>query len=124
MGISEFENWIKSILGSATYTYQKGMWVESAATAAILYCCIQGAGGPAPDVEDRRPRYRVILLGRRGERADGTRVLADAEALMQATMGDSAPCGAANVRATGEPVGPGFTTENRAWVQVEFEVLF
>lgn len=121
--LSDLKEWVAAVIGSAAYTYSYGMWVETAATHGNLYCVIQATGGAAPDVEDRRPRYRVILLGRRNERSDGARVLADAEALMQASMGDTAPCGAANIRAIGEPVGPGFTAENRAWTQIDFEVL-
>lgn len=124
MALSDFKGWVAAALGSATYTYAYGMWVETAQTAGNSYCVVQSTGGVAPDVEDRRPRYRVILLGRRNERGDSQMVLEDAEALMQASFGDSAPCGAANIRAIGEPIGPGFTTENRAWAQVDFEVLF
>ena len=124
MALNDFKEWVAAALGQAAYIYAYGMWVETAQTAANSYCVVQSTGGAAPDVEDRRPRYRVILLGRRNERGDSELVLADAELLMQASLGDSAPCGAANVRAIGEPVGPGFTTENRAWAQVDFEVLF
>lgn len=123
MALSDVKEWVSSIVGQSAYTYTYGMWVETTATHANWYCVIQATGGAAPDVEDRRPRYRVILLGRRNERSDGVKVLADAEALMQASLGGITPCGAANIRAMGEPIGPGFTTENRAWAQIDFEVL-
>lgn len=121
--LTEFKNWAAASLGP-TFTYALGMWVETSATANTSYCVIQGTGGPAPDVEDRRPRFRVVLLGRRGTPGDSQTVYAAAQALVEAALGESAPCGAASVRAITEPVGPAFTTENRAWVQVDFEVLY
>lgn len=118
----EFRDWIGTVL--AGYTFAYGMWVETDATAAIRYCVVRASGGSAPSVDDRYPRFRVILLGRRGQRQDAEQLIADAQALMSASLGDSGPCGAANVRAITEPSGPGFTTENRAWVQVDFETIF
>lgn len=121
--LTEFKDWAKAVLGPA-YTYAMGMWVETPATADASFCVIQSTGGPAPDVEDRRPRYRVVLLGRRGQPGDSESIYAAAQALMDAALGESVPCGAASVRAITEPAGPAFTTENRAWVQVDFEVLY
>lgn len=123
MAISDVKDWAESVLGASTYVYVYGMWQESAATHGTLYCVIQANGGSAPAVDTRRPRYRFILLGRRGQGADSQRVLADAEALMQAAMNGILPCGAANIRATTEVTGPAFTTEGRAWVEIEFEVI-
>jgi hypothetical protein len=124
MMLTDLKEWVSSVLAASTYTYAYGMWQETEQTAVSRYCVIQATGGNPPDVDDRRPRFRVILLGRRGDRGDSQQVMADAEALMQASLGDSAPCGAANVRSIGEPVGPGFTTEDRAWAQVDFEVIY
>ena len=121
--LTEFKEWAQTVLGTS-YTYAMGMWVETTATANTSYCVIQGAGGPTPDVEDRRPRFRVVLLGRRAQPGDSQAVYAAAQALVEASLGASAPCGAASVRAITEPVGPAFTTENRAWVQVDFQVLY
>lgn len=125
MTLTDFKEWAEAVLGSG-YVYSFGMWLETAEAATQTFCVIQGAGGPDPVVDDRRPRVRVILLGRRNERGDAKKLSIDAGALMQAATHEArtVPCGAANVRAIGEPVGPGFTTENRAWFQVDFEVLF
>ena len=118
-----FTDWLKVVLGLG-YSYMPGQWVEASADAGTMYCVVQSDGGPAPDVEDRRPRFRVVLVGRRSNRSDGATLLADAELLMLAALDAPPPCGAASIRALGEPAGPGFTTENRAWVQVTFQVLF
>lgn len=118
----EFRDWVGTVIDGYTFVY--GQWVETSATDSNWYCVVQAAGGPAPVVDTRYPRFRVILLGRRNAREDAQQLIDAAEALIEAGMGDSLPCGAANVRAMSEVTGPGFTTENRAWVQVDFEVIF
>ncbi|WP_322997954.1 hypothetical protein [Castellaniella sp.] len=116
----EVRDWLATLLTG--YTFQYGAWVESAQDAATRYCVVQAAGGPVAVVDVRRPRFRVILLGRRNHREDAEQVMADAEAVVAACQGDSLPCHAARV-AAGEPAGPGFTTENRGWASVDIEVI-
>ena len=118
----DFRNWVGTVITGYAFAY--GQWVEASAVDSNWYCVVQAAGGPAPVVDTRYPRFRVILLGRRNERDDAPQLFEAANALIEAGRGDSLPCGAANVRAMGETVGPGYTTENRAWVQVDFEVIF
>lgn len=123
MAISDVKDWASAVLGASAYVYVYGMWQESAATNGTLYCVVQANGGSAPVVDARRPRYRFILLGRRGQGTDSQRVMADAETLMQAALDGILPCGAANIRATTDVAGPAFTTEGRAWAEIEFEVI-
>lgn len=115
-------DWLTAVLGT-DYQYSRGMWVDHAAIKNLFVCSVQATGGPAVDVEDRRPRFRVLLLGPENGRQHAQQVQADAEALIAATMDGAAPCGAANIRAMTEVIGPGYTAENRAWVQVDFQVL-
>lgn len=116
-------DWIKTVLGDK-YKYSRGMWVDHASLSDEFICALHQAGGMAPDVDDRRPRYRLILLGPRNGRQHVVEVQTDMDSLAQAALGDSAPCGAASVRAVGEAVGPGYTTENRAWFSLDLEVLY
>jgi len=118
----EFRNWVGTVITGYVYAY--GQWVEASAEDSNWYCVVQAAGGPAPVVDTRYPRFRVILLGRRSHREDAQQLIDAVETLIEAGMGDSLPCGAANVRAMGEPSGPGYTQENRAWCQIDFEVIF
>ena len=119
----EFADWLKAVLGDS-YEYARGQWVDSTTSDSKFYCSIQGAGGPMPDVDDRRPRYRVILLGPKNGRQHASALQADVEKIMEASLSGVVPCGAASIRAIGEPSGPGYTTENRAWVSVTFQVTF
>lgn len=122
---NDFKNWVESVLGQGL-VYLQGRWQETGSSATARYCVIQGAGGPGPDVDDRYPRYRVVILGSRNNASPAqiNGAMAAAESLIAAGMGDSVPCGAAAVRAIGEVTGPAFTTENRVWCQVDFEVTY
>lgn len=118
-----FKDWVESVLGTA-YQYSAGMWIDNAALNDVSICAIHQTGGPGADVDDRRQRYRVILLGPRNRREYWIQLKDDIELLALAALGDSVPCGAASVRAITEPTGPGYTNENRSWFSLDFEVLF
>lgn len=119
-----FVDWLKLTISPDRYSYSRGMWVDSPALADAWIAAVMSNGGPRPDVDDRRPRFRVLLLGPRNGRQYADDIQGDMELLAQAALGDSSPCAAASVSAIGEPSGPGYTTENRAWVSLDFEVLF
>src|SRR5690606_5338005 len=97
----EFRNWVGTVI--AGYTFAYGQWVEGSGTDSNWYCVVQAAGGPAPVVDVRYPRFRVILLGRRNARQDAQQLIEAIDALVDAGMVDSLPCGAASVRAMSEP---------------------
>lgn len=118
--LDELKIWIEAILGPS-WIYSQGMWTDRPGIEASSICSIQSDGGPQPDVDDRRPRFRVILLGPI-QGAPGTTKSA-AEALAQAALTTAPPCGAAHIRIS-EPTGPGTTTENRRWFGLDVEIIF
>ena len=120
---NEFVEWLRLILGTK-YQYSRGMWVDSPALVTARIAAIYAMGGPQPDVDDRRPRFRVLLLGPQNGRQYAADIQTDMELLMQAVQGDLLPCGAASVLAIGEPAGPAYTTENRPWMSLDFQVTF
>lgn len=120
--LDDFEAWLVAVMGTG-YAMAIGAWEETTADAGTMYCSLQKVGSPSPSAGDRTLQYRVVLLGRKQQRQDAQQLLVDAEKLMQAVMGGIMPCGAANIRAVGEPVGPSVTTENRSWVQIDFQVM-
>lgn len=119
----EFKTWVESIIGSG-YVYSMGMWTDRSGISTSSICAIQQTGGPNPDVDDRRRRFKVILLGPVNSRQSAGAIKLAADSLADASLALPAPCGAARIGMIGEPVGPGYTTENRAWFSMEFEVLF
>lgn len=118
--MNDVKEWVESILGTG-YQYSAGVWVEAQTQAGERYCVIKSVGGPMPVVDDRYPRYSLILIGARNAMQEGHQLLLAGQSLMDAAMAGALPCGAAHIRIS-EPMGPGFTTENRAWVQVDLQL--
>ena len=119
----EFAAWVSAVLG-AQYQPSRGQWVDSSALAGVWIASIHALGGPAVDVDDRRQRFRVILLGPRNGRQHSAAVGQHADSLVRATIDGAVPCGAAHIRAITEPAGPGYTTENRAWYSLDFQLTY
>ena len=123
--LSDVKDWLETFLDSK-YNYSQGQWVEDDSTASSWFCAILGSGGPSPIVDTRYPGFRLILVGPRNTRSAATSLQTDAESIMaQVTAEDrQLPCGAANVQAIGEPVGPGYTTENRAFYTLDLRLTY
>lgn len=121
---NDFKAWVAGHFGSK-YQYSMGAWIDAPSNTNTWFCALYKMGGPAIDSgEVRRPRYRVLLVGPQSGRQHAAAIVADLESLIQLSMGDTKPCGAASVRALGEIVGPAYTTENRAWASVDFQITF
>lgn len=118
----EMADWLESILPD--YIISSGMWVDHPGVYDRFICSLQSSGGSAIDVDDRRPRFRILLLGPREGREHVGKVQVDAERLLLETYQGEPPCGAAVLRAMGEVTGPGYTTENRPWCQVDLQITF
>ena len=118
-----FADWVSAILG-AQYQYARGQWVDTLASNSQFICAIRSTGGGPITVGVRRKTFQVILLGPVSGRQHAIKVQADADTLAEYTLGVFTPCGAASIRIIGETMGPFYTTENRAWVSIDFEVLF
>lgn len=122
---NEIKLWVENILGQ-DYEYSKGPWVEKKSSGQYtgLVCAIFAMGGAGVDMDIRKPRFKVMLVGERQKREDVNRLLTDIDNLIQLAMDSNPPCGAATIRAVTEPTGPGYTTENRAWVSVDFQIIY
>lgn len=116
----ELVSWLEDILPN--YQMSRGMFIDSPALYGSYICSVTASGGAAIDVDVRRPRYRVVLIGPRNGRQYADEVQADAEKIMAATQDPDVPCGIAIIWAMGEPIGPGYTTENRAHMQLDLQV--
>ena len=121
--MDEFKAWVELLLGSS-YSYSQGQWLETEENADEQICAIRMSGGSAPIVDDRRQRLTVLLIGKRNDRSGIQQIKTDINALALAALDDSCPEGTVSVRATGEPVGPGYTKENRVWFQLDFQLIF
>ncbi len=116
----QFKEWIESLLGS-DYQYSLGAWTENESLQFV--CAIYGMGGAAVDLDIRRPKFKVLLVGPRDGKQQAAKLLTDIDKLIEASIELSPPCGIAHIRAITEPQGPSFTTENRAWASVDFQLI-
>lgn len=125
MMINKVRDWLASILPADKYTANFGEWVESTADKDKFYLVVSGSGGASPNVKARQPNFHIVLLGPRNKRNEAASLNQDIESIMSAAMDhNSVPCGATIITPIGEPVGPGFTTENRAFMQLDLRVIF
>lgn len=122
--IDAFEQWLIDLPKSQTYQLFVGEWVESNQDANKFYLMYRQDGGSSPFIDVRKPNLGIILVGRRNKRSDAEFLKTDANAIIEAVIDGIAPCGAANITALGEPVGPGFTTEGRAFYQLNLQITF
>lgn len=123
--IDAFEQWLIDLPKSQTYQLFVGEWVESNQDADKFYLMYRQDGGPAPGPDIRWSNVGVILVGRRNKRSDAEFLKLDANAIIEAAIAHEViPKCSVIVNALGEPVGPGFTTEGRAFYQLNLQVIF
>lgn len=118
--LDELKDWIEAILGPYC-VYSTGMWVDRPDIAQSPICSIRKDGGSQPDVDDRRQRFRVVLLGPIHVPVGPMEEAVNA--LTAAALTAPPPCGSAHIRIS-EPVGPGTTTEDRCWYALDVEIIF
>lgn len=124
--VVEFKDWLMACLPpAATYVPFIGMWQDTRQNEKQFLMAVQQepAGGPVVDLQ--RANFRVILLGPQNGREHQLQIMTDAQALITAAVDRAIiPCGAAHVISLGAAMGPGLTTENRPWAQLNFQIIF
>lgn len=118
--------WIMAVPEFAGYVPSRGMWVESASLDDKRILALYGEGGGNPGVIERYPRVRVLILGKRGERNVAGAVAelaAHAELLALRTFTEYRAECVAQFRMLGDIVGPGYTTEDRPWLEINLELI-
>ncbi|MNE80609.1 hypothetical protein D3C80_1771960 [compost metagenome] len=117
--VEQVKNWLEGLPQLAGYTFSRGAWPEQ--EPGEQFVAIWSDDGRR-DVDEELAYYRVTITGQRGKRADGLIVLGAAEAIYSASL--SACIGdAVRVLPRGGIVGPGYTTEGRAWAELTLELL-
>ena len=122
--VVEFKDWLMALL-PAGYVPFIGMWQDVKQNQGQFLVSItqEQAGGPSADVQ--RANYRVILLGPQNGREHQLKIMNDAQQLIESAISRAIiPCGAAHVTSLGSAMGPGLTAENRAWAQLNFQLIF
>lgn len=121
--IEQARTWLETLSGVTAFgaRWSYGAWTEQAGNLGRIIALYQD-GGRRVDQEDY-PVIRVVLVGTRDKRADSMDALRLAEEIRDAAAAET--CVGPSVRVTpiGGIVGPGYTAEGRAWVELNLEFL-
>jgi hypothetical protein len=114
--------WLKAEQALTDAVYFRGPWVEDDNNRESYLVSLGGSGGGGSNVFTRKQNIRVIILGP----VDGnTQSLDDiaAQTLRRTLSGDYTACSIAQIEIIGGIIGPGITTENRPWCELNFQVI-
>ncbi len=122
----DFSTWFQGASGAAQYTRARGTWVEPpTGSPDTRFAVFQFQGGAKPDVDMISPVVDVTILGKRGER-NVAGSLPDIENfvydLVARSMSSTCSGKITGIRAIGLPSGPFYTTEDRPWYKISFEL--
>lgn len=114
--------WLKLQDWLSTAVYFRGPWVEDDNNRDSYLVSLAGSGGGGSNVFTRKQNIRVVMLGP----IDGnTQTLDDiAHSTLSRTLSDDyKACSIAQIEIIGGIIGPGITTENRPWCELNFQVI-
>lgn len=121
--ITDARAWLETLAGVTAYNarWSYGPWTEQSGNTGRIIALYQD-GGRRVDQEDY-PIIRVVLVGARDSRPDSLVALELAEHIKDAAAAETCVGDAVRVTPIGGIVGPGFTAEGRAWVELNLEFL-
>lgn len=100
----------------------RGMWRDSVASPTKRYAQVMLDGGRAPVIAS----YNLVKLTLLGPQK-GTAVAGELEQiavnLRERLYEDYKACDVAQIRLVGGIIGPGYTAEDRPWVELNLEIL-
>lgn len=114
--------WLKLQDWLSSAAYFRGPWVDDPSNADKYMVSLAGSGGGGSGVFTRKQNIRVILLGP----IDGNTQTLDniaAETMSRTITGDYQACGITQIEVIGGIIGPGITTENRPWCEINFQLI-
>ena len=112
--------WLAALPGADGYAYSLGAWSEDASTGKVI--ALWNDGG-RDVVEEEYPMFRIVLVGRRDTRADALELVTLADYIRTAAKAAGCMGDTVRVKPIGGIVGPGYTAEGRAWVELNLEFL-
>lgn len=114
--------WLQEVPELAAMKQFRGVWRDQPDNAGDRLVSMVLNGGAQGTVETLYPRIRVLLMGPQGKRADAKPLGDVAWNLALRMQNDYQACGVAQIRLIGSIIGPGYTTEDRAWYELNLEL--
>lgn len=117
-------DWLKADPNWATYNLNiaRGMWRDSPTNANKRIAQVMLNGGRAPVVASYN-LASLILLGPQKGMAQAGELEQIAVNLRERLYTDYKACDVAQIRLVGGIIGPGYTAEDRPWVELNLEIL-
>lgn len=123
--ISELIAWLKTNpgLGASEARYFRGQLKDDATTPGQRLISVLAVGG-TPGVLLDKNLVCVMVLGPQNNPAGEMAAIEDAlTALTKRVKDDYKACGIAQIAVIGGIIGPGLTTENRPWYEINLELI-
>lgn len=122
--LEDFKLWVDEYVSGYDKTYFN-VWREPPSEAKNTVMLIQDAGGARPYGDVTFPIIRLFLFGKTDDAGYNGKIYTDQSILERAAMEiKTLPCGATGVKIVARPTSPGLTKEERAWTQIDFQLIF
>lgn len=124
--VEALKEWLQADPLWASYGFQfaQGEWVDTEANASQRICFLAAQGGRVSNEPSVfYDSVRVTLLGPQKGGAQMKDIRDIAYAIRARTVTDHRTCEVAQFRLQAAPTGPGFTTEKRPWMELNFELI-
>lgn len=105
------------------FQFALGKWTDSPPNAQNRIALLSMSGGRTPMTDVGFDGVSLVLLGKQKGQTDAAALLQAAVDLRQRLFTDYKVCGVTQIKLLGGIIGPGYTTENRPWVELNLEVI-
>lgn len=115
-------DWLRSLPETADYKFSQGAWNEEPGRKIALWA----QRGRFIDDDDGGigyPDVRVVIVGNRDARSDASVVADLADVINKAARNAGCVGNVVRIRPMAGMIGPGYTAEGRAWVEISLEFL-
>lgn len=124
--VEAVKQWLEAGPNWSSYGFEvsQGIWRDNSTNATKRLCVLTSMGGSVsnnPDVV--YDSVRVIFLSAQKGNDDTNPLRAIVYGLRERLKTDNRNCDVALFRMQGGPVGPGYTTEERVWYEINLLVL-
>lgn len=124
--VEAVKEWLEADPAWSSYGFElfQGIWRDSTANANKRLCVLTSTGGrTSNELDVFYDSVRVILLGPQKGNADTNPLRAITYGLRDRLKTDYQNCEVSLFRMQGNPIGPGYTTEERPWFEINLQLI-
>lgn len=124
--VEAVKEWLEADPAWSSYGFEvfQGIWRDSATNANKRLCVLTAMPGRVSNTQDvDYDSVRVTFLSAQKGNADTNPLRAIVYGLRERLKTDNRNCDVTLFRMQGGPTGPGYTTEERAWFEINLQVI-